>query len=410
MSKLWGGRFTGETDPIMEKFNTSIGFDRILWKADIVGSKEYAKALCSCGILTNDEGQKICAGLDKVFEEWNSATFEMRSGDEDIHTANERRLSEIIGKEIGGKLHTGRSRNDQVATDMRIWLREEIDEIRSSLCEIILAGCEKSEQHVNILQAGYTHLQPAQPIRFSHWLMSYVIPLLRDTERIAEIRNRVNILSLGSGALAGHPFQINRKELAKNLGFDDISLNSLDATCDRDFVIEMLNWSSLLMIHLSQFAEDLIINNLHKTIKLSDAYCTGSSLMPQKKNPDALELLRGKAGRVLGNAVGFSCTLKGLPRAYNKDLQEDKEPLFDTVNTVKDCLSILLGIISTMEPNETKLRDTLQPEMFATDLAEYLVRKGLPFRETHEIAGIYLLVSFVFYRIFYRESCEVSRK
>mmetsp|Transcript_15028 Transcript_15028/g.15144 ORF Transcript_15028/g.15144 Transcript_15028/m.15144 type:complete len:462 (+) Transcript_15028:61-1446(+) len=385
-ARLWGGRFTGKTDPVMEKFNNSIGYDRIMWKEDIVGSVAYAKGLGACGILTTAEVNEICEGLALVASEWEKGTFQIASGDEDIHTANERRLTELIGK-VGGKLHTGRSRNDQIATDMRLWLRARCQETVEQLYDVILAACHIAETNIDILQAGFTHLQPAQVTRFAHWLMSYIVPLLRDMERLKELTSRVNVCPLGSGALAGHPFGIDRDLLASSLGFTSITLNSLDATCDRDFVAEYMSWASLLTVHLSQFAEDVIILNSSKSLKMSDAYCTGSSLMPQKKNPDALELLRGKAGRVLGNSTGFLCTMKGLARAYNKDLQEDKEPLFDTVSTVRDCLLITLGVISTMEPVESKLKGILVPEMLATDIAEYLVRKGVPFRETHHIAG-----------------------
>ena len=250
-----------------------------------------------------------------------------------------------------------------------------------------MTACDVAEKYNDVLQAGFTHLQPAQVIRFSHWLMSYIIPLTRDMERLKQLSARVNVCPLGSGALAGHAFGIDRASLASSLGFDDISLNSLDATSDRDFIAEFMSWASLLMVHLSQFAEDVIILNMQRCLVMSDAYCTGSSLMPQKKNPDALELLRGKTGRIIGNATGFLCTLKGLPRAYNKDLQEDKEPLFDTVSTVNDCLLIMLGVVTTMKPVEARLMQVLVPEMLATDIAEYLVRKGVPFRETHHIAG-----------------------
>lgn len=384
--KLWGGRFTGKTDPIMEKFNNSIGYDKSMWLEDITGSQKYAKALVNCKILTIDEFLQIESGLEEVKKEWQSGRFVLVSSDEDIHTANERRLTELIGQ-VGGKLHTGRSRNDQVATDVRLWLRNQIASIKYQIISLIVVSCDRADLYIDVLQAGYTHLQPAQVIRFSHWLMSYIIPVLRDLERLEQLSHRVNVSPLGSGALAGHPFGIDRVALAQDLGFEDVSLNSLDATSDRDFVAELMNWATLLMVHLSQFAEDVIILNMQQCLKMSDAYCTGSSLMPQKKNPDALELLRGKTGRVLGNATGFLCTLKGLPRAYNKDLQEDKEPLFDTVSTVSDCLSIALGVLSTMEPVEDKLRSKLVPEMLATDIAEYLVRKGVPFRETHHIAG-----------------------
>ncbi len=383
---LWGGRFSGKTDPIMVKFNNSIGFDKRMWKEDIEGSQAYAKALAKTGILSHEESEQLISGLNTVYLEWESGKFEIKPSDEDIHTANERRLTEIVGT-VGGKLHTGRSRNDQVATDMRLWLRSHCYQTLEQLSLVVNIATDISNQYIDILQPGFTHLQPAQVVRFSHWLMSHTVPLVRDMERLKELTQRVNICPLGSGALAGHPFGIDRDTLAQDLGFGGFSFNSLDATCDRDPVAEYMQWASLMLVHVSQFAEDVIILNLQKGIYISDAYSTGSSLMPQKKNPDALELLRGKAGRVLGNATGFLCTLKGLPRAYNKDIQEDKEALFDTTDTVSDCLSILSGVIATMKPNEEKLKSLLVPEMLATDLAEYLVRKGVPFRETHHIAG-----------------------
>ena len=370
----------------MELFNNSISYDKAMWSEDILGSTQYALALSKCGILTEEEANSIVDGLSKVRKEWEDGTFELKPSDEDIHTANERRLTEIIGV-VGGKLHTGRSRNDQVATDVRLWLRGAARKLLIQLKDIITISTHLAESKVDILQAGFTHMQPAQVIRFSHWLLSHTTPLLRDVERLKECIERVNIMPLGSGALAGHPFGIDREALAAALEFKEVSLNSIDATSDRDFVAEFMNWASILMVHLSQFAEDVIILNTQKCVTMSDAYCTGSSLMPQKKNPDALELLRGKTGRVIGHANGFMCTLKGLPRAYNKDLQEDKEPLFDTVSTVTNCLLILNGILSTMEPVEANLRKVLVPEMLATDIAEYLVRKGVPFRDTHHIAG-----------------------
>ena len=387
MAKLWGGRFSGATDPVMEKFNNSMNYDKIMWCEDIAGSIAYSRALGKCGILQSAEVEKICEGLVQVRSEWESDSFMIAASDEDIHTANERRLTELIGKEVGGKLHTGRSRNDQVVTDVRLWMRSMCHKTLGQIRDIIMTATTLAEEHIDVLQAGFTHMQPAQVIRFSHWLMSFMVPLLRDMERLKQISDRVNVCPLGSGALAGHPFGINREELAQSMGFKEVSINSLDATSDRDMVAEFMSWASLLMVHLSQFAEDLIILNLQRCFHLSDAYCTGSSLMPQKKNPDALELLRGKAGRIVGHATGFLCTLKGLPRAYNKDLQEDKEPLFDTASTINDCLLITLGVVSTMTPNRERLRSMLVPEMLATDIAEYLVRKGLPFRETHHIAG-----------------------
>jgi argininosuccinate lyase len=381
-----GGRFKGGTDPIMEKFNESISFDKRMWAQDIKGSKAYAKAIFKVGIITEEENNQLQEGLEKVYQEWADGTFEIKPGDEDIHTANERRLTELMGP-VGGKLHTGRSRNDQVATDTRLWLVDAERDILTDLANLLIAGAEYSTEHVDILMAGYTHLQPAQPIRFSHWLLSHISPIMRDTERLKEIIPRANQCPLGSGALAGNAFGVDREFLAKELGFDGVTPNSLDSVCDRDFVVEFLMWSTLLLTHFSQFAEDVIITNLLKGVDIDDAYATGSSLMPQKKNPDALELLRGKAGVALGRAVGFTATLKGLPRAYNKDLQEDKKPLFEAVDTVKDCIAIMTGVICTMKPNPEMLMKALCPEMLATDLADYLVRKGVPFRETHHISG-----------------------
>ncbi|GAX25242.1 argininosuccinate lyase [Fistulifera solaris] len=381
-----GGRFSGGTDPIMEKFNESLSFDKRMWAQDIRGSIAYAKANIKTGILTQEEADQIVAGLEQVHQEWANGTFEAKPGDEDIHTANERRLTELIGP-LGGKLHTGRSRNDQVATDTRLWTVDAEKDILKDLKELLLVGAQVARENVDILMAGYTHLQPAQPIRYSHWLCSHLAPLVRDAQRLQEIIPRANQCPLGSGALAGNAFGVDREFLAQELGFGAVTSNSLDSVCDRDFVVEFLFWSTMLHTHFSQFAEDVIITNLLRGVEISDAYATGSSLMPQKKNPDALELLRGKAGVALGRAVGLTATLKGLPRAYNKDLQEDKVPLFQAVDTVKDCIAIATGVIATMKPNPDMLMKALCPEMLATDLADYLVRKGVPFRETHHISG-----------------------
>lgn len=357
-----------------------------MWDQDIRGSIAYAKGIVKCGIITAEEGQQLVDGLQKVKEEWANGTFEIKPGDEDIHTANERRLTELIGP-VGGKLHTGRSRNDQVATDTRLWTVEACRDILKDLGTFLMVGAEFAQNHIDVLSSGYTHLQPAQPIRYSHWLMSHMAPIMRDADRLKGIIARANICPLGSGALAGNAFGVDREFLAAELGFDGVTSNSLDATCDRDFVVEFLMWTAMMQTHLSQLAEDLIITNLQRGITIDDAYATGSSLMPQKKNPDALELLRGKAGIALGRAVGLCATLKGLPRAYNKDLQEDKIPLFEAVDTVKDCLAIASGVIATLKLNPENLKKALCPEMLATDLADYLVRKGVPFRETHHISG-----------------------
>ncbi|GIK76081.1 MAG: argininosuccinate lyase [Chloroflexota bacterium] len=386
--KLWGGRFTGKTDPLMEAFNASIDFDRRMWAADIEGSQAYARALQRAGLLTAAECEAIVAGLEQVAQEWAHGQFTLQAEDEDIHTANERRLTELIGA-TAGKLHTGRSRNDQVATDVRIWLRGEIAHLRSHLNQLIGVAVERAAEEIDLLMPGYTHLQPAQPVRWSHWLLSHVWAWQRDAQRLDELTARVNIMPLGSGALAGNPFPIDRSALADDLGFEGITYNSMDGVSDRDFIIEFLFWATLSMVHLSRFAEDLIIYSSREFgyVTLADAYSTGSSLMPQKKNPDALELLRGKSGRLAGHLTGLVMTLKGLPSTYNKDLQEDKEPLFDAVASMSGALQIACGVLSTLRTNPAAMRAALTPEMLATDLAEYLVRKGVPFREAHHIAG-----------------------
>ncbi|KAG9406021.1 hypothetical protein AC1031_003943 [Aphanomyces cochlioides] len=384
--KLWGGRFSGELDPVMNKFNESLSVDKRMWAADIRGSKAYAKALEAAGVITAEENQAIQDGLTKVHEEWEKGTFQVCAGDEDIHTANERRLTELIGS-AGGKLHTGRSRNDQVATDVRIYLKDAITGLFHQLKELIGVAAQLAESNVSLLMPGFTHLQPAQPIRFAHWVMSHVAALQRDSERLTDLVKRVDVLPLGSGALAGNSFGIDRALIAKELGFARISSNSLDAVGDRDFIVEFMFWASMTMVHFSQLSEDLIIYNTLKFVTMADAYSTGSSLMPQKKNPDALELLRGKSGAVIGRLNGLMITLKGLPRSYNKDLQEDKSALFYVIDTMVDCTQIAAGVLATLTPNEAKMRSFLVTEMLATDLAEYLVRRGVPFRETHHVAG-----------------------
>lgn len=387
-TKLWGGRFTGDTDPIMEQFNASIGFDQRMWAEDIRGSQAYANALAKSGIITNDEAAELIAGLDSVAAEWANGAFEIVDGDEDIHTANERRLTELIGP-VAGKLHTGRSRNDQVATDVRLWLRGQVAELRTHLHTLIQVAADRAEQEVDILMPGYTHLQPAQPVRWSHWLLSHAWGWQRDAARLDQIAARINVSPLGNGALAGNPFAIDRMKLAQELDFADITRNSMDGVSDRDFIAEFAFWASLTMVHLSSLAEDLIIYSSREFgfVQIADAYSTGSSLMPQKKNADSLELIRGKTGRVHGNLAGLLSVLKGMPSTFNKDLQEDKEPLFDTVATMHGALQIACGVLSTMTPNVAVMKLALSPEMLATDLAEYLVRKGVPFRETHHVAG-----------------------
>ncbi|XP_029075981.1 argininosuccinate lyase isoform X1 [Monodon monoceros] len=449
--KLWGGRFVGAVDPIMEKFNSSITYDQQLWEVDVQGSKAYSRGLQKAGILTKTEMDQILQGLDKVAEEWAQGTFKLNPNDEDIHTANERRLKELIG-ETAGKLHTGRSRNDQVVTDLRLWLRQNCSTLSALLRELIRTMVDRADAERDILFPGYTHLQRAQPIRWSHWILSHAVALTRDSERLLEVQKRINVLPLGSGAIAGNPLGVDRELLRAELNFGAITLNSMDATSERDFVgeswalarppsrasplqcvlplsprpasspasyhprmahqtfsrlgegqglvtrqpalpllpqAEFLFWASLCMTHLSRMAEDLILYGTKEfnLVQLSDAYSTGSSLMPQKKNPDSLELIRSKAGRVFGRCAGLLMTLKGLPSTYNKDLQEDKEAVFEVSNTMSAVIQVATGVISTLQIHRENMARALSPDMLATDLAYYLVRKGMPFRQAHEASG-----------------------
>ena len=380
-------------------------------RQDIRGSQAYARALCGSGLLTAAERDSLVDGLGRVGAEWAAGSFEIKPGDEDIHTANERRLGELIGP-VGGKLHTGRSRNDQVATDTRLWLLGALRGVRSHLRALIAVAVERAEREADVLMPGFTHLQSAQTVRWSHWLLSHAAAWRRDDERLGQLLARVAQLPLGSGALAGNPFGVDRQALAKDLGFfGGVCPNSMDAVSDRDFVAETQFWAALSMTHLSRFAEDLIIYSSLQfgMVQLSDAYSTGSSLMPQKKNPDALELLRGKAGRLLGNLTGTLAVLKvrshaeqvlrtaaltaaffrfqGTPTTYNKDFQEAWPPMFESVDTMSDCLQIAAGCLATLRISRERMSGALSADMLATDLAEYLVRKGVPFRETHHVAG-----------------------
>jgi len=388
MSKLWGGRFDKATNALLERFNASIGFDQRMYAADIVGSIAYAHALEKVGILTADETQAIVDGLNAVKAEFDAGTFAVLPSDEDIHTAVERRLGELIG-DAAGKLHTGRSRNDQVATDTRLYLLARIPVLREHVRALQHAIVDKAEAHLDVIMPGYTHLQPAQPILFSHWLMSFFWMLQRDVERLDDLTRRVSVLPLGGAALAGNTFGIDRAALATDLGFACISENSLDAVSDRDFVAEILFWAALLQTHLSRLAEDLILYATAEFgfVELDDAYSTGSSIMPQKKNPDSLELVRGKTGRMIGNLVALLTTLKGLPSAYDKDLQEDKEPLFDTLDTLELELPVVVGVISTLRIHPERMASALHDDLLATVLADYLVRQGVPFRQGHYIVG-----------------------
>jgi len=388
MSKLWGGRFTGKTDPVMERFNLSLEVDKVMWAADIDGSIAYSRALQKAGVISAKEGDEIRKGLTAVRAEWAAGTFEVKDGDEDIHTANERRLTELVGA-VGGKVHTGRSRNDQVVTDLRLHLRGVCAKLGELVRNLVSTAVKRAAAEADVLMPGYTHLQSAQPIRWGHWMLAHAASWRRDGERLAQVAERMNECPLGSGALAGNPFGIDRESLASDLGFARPTANSIDGVTDRDFVIELTFWCSLLMTHLSKYGEDLIIFSTQEFgfVKLSDAYSTGSSLMPQKKNPDALELLRGKAGRTIGHTVSLLTTMKGLPTAYNKDMQEDKQALFDALDTAEAALQIADGVLATLTPNAERMRGALNSFMLATDLSEYLVRKGVPFRETHHISG-----------------------
>jgi argininosuccinate lyase len=385
---LWGGRFAAETDELMKQFGDSIRFDRRLYRADIQGSIAYAGALARVGLLAAEEQDQLVGGLEQMRAEFDAGAFQIQSGDEDIHTAVERRLGELVGT-VAGKLHTGRSRNDQVATDLRLYLLDEMASLQEALIELQEAVIEKAEAHPDIVMPGYTHLQQAQPLLFSHWLMSFFWKFQRDGERLADVARRTSVLPLGAGALAGNPFGIDRQSLAAELGFAAVSENSVDAVSDRDYVVEFLAWAALVQVHLSGLAEDLILwaSREFGFVQVADAYSTGSSLMPQKKNPDSLELMRGKSGRMVGHLTGLLTTLKGLPSSYNKDLQEDKEPLFDAIDTLKMELFIAAGVVRTLTVNGARMAAALDDALLATDLADYLVRKGIPFRDSHHLLG-----------------------
>ncbi|RLC96241.1 MAG: argininosuccinate lyase [Chloroflexi bacterium] len=385
---LWGSRFAGATDELMRCFGDSISFDRRMYGADIRASIAYAGALARAGLVTSEERDQLVAGLEQVRAEFDAGTFQIQPGDEDIHTAVERRLGELVGP-AAGKLHTGRSRNDQVSTDLRLYLLDEMTALQKSLLELQKVIIEKAESHLDVIMPGYTHLQPAQPLLFSHWLMSFFWKFQRDRERLADAARRARVCPLGSGALAGNPFAIDRQTLAADLGFDGVAENSVDAVSDRDYVVEFLTWAALVQVHLSGLAEDLVLwaSREFGFVEIADAYSTGSSLMPQKKNPDSLELMRGKSGRMVGHLVGLLTTLKGLPSAYNKDLQEDKEALFDAIDTLKMELPIAAGVIRTLTVKSDRMAAALDDGLLATDLADYLVRQGVPFRQSHHLVG-----------------------
>lgn len=387
--KLWGGRFQKSAEEWVDEFGASIGFDRELVLEDLEGSTAHVRMLGKCGILTNDETDAILGGLSRLKEKAEADELEFSVELEDIHLNLEKILTDDIGP-VGGKLHTGRSRNDQVATDMHLYLKARLLEVIVLIEDFQKAILEQAEAHVETLAPGYTHLQRAQPVSFAHHLMAYFWMLERDKGRFTDSLKRTDLSPLGAGALAGTTFPIDRHLSAELLGFAGVYENSMDAVSDRDFIVEFLSASSLLMAHLSRFAEEIILWSSQEFgfIELDDAFSTGSSIMPQKKNPDMAELIRGKTGRVYGNLTGLLTTLKGLPLAYNKDMQEDKEGMFDTVKTVTGSLRIFAGMIRTMTVNADVMEQEVAKDFSnATELADYLAAKGMPFREAHEVTG-----------------------
>ena len=374
MSKLWGGRFAKEANALLRQFNDSIDFDQRFWSEDIEGSIAWARGLVGADVLTAAEANTIVRGLEAISAEWESGTFIIQPGDEDIHTANERRLTELVG-DVGGKLHTGRSRNDQVATDFRLWTKRAVDQLQLELHHLQTALVDHAEQHMDVPLPGYTHLQHAQPVIWGHWLLAHFWPLERDQRRWDGVRDSADSCPLGSAALAGSAFPINREALAARLGFSRITPNSLDAVSDRDFAADFLYAAAMTGLHLSRLSEQLILFSSQEFgfVRLDDAFSTGSSIMPQKKNPDTLELTRGKSGRLVGLLVGLLTTLKGLPSTYDKDLQEDKEGVFNAFDTLMIVLPVMTGVISTLKLQPERMAAQLEPGLIATDIADYLV-------------------------------------
>ena len=389
MAKMWAGRTDGMTEKIADDFNSSIRFDSRMYRQDITGSMTHAAMLSYKGIISQADAETIIAGLEDILNEIDSGALAIDMECEDIHMFVEQVLTERLG-DVGKKLHTARSRNDQVALDIRMYLRAEIDEITGLVRQLIAAVTGKAEQYKDAIMPGYTHLQRAQPITFGHHLMAYAMMLLRDLDRLADCRRRMNQSPIGCCALAGTTYDTDRYFEAERLGFDGICLNSLDGVSDRDFCAELMSAISILMMHLSRFSEEIILWSSweFKFVELSDAFTTGSSIMPQKKNPDMAELVRGKTGRVYGDLMALLTTLKGLPLAYNKDMQEDKESVFDAVDTVKMCLQVFAPMIDTLTANTANMKLAAQKGFInATDLADYLVKKGLPFRSAYKISG-----------------------
>ena len=389
MAKMWAGRTDGMTEKIADDFNSSIRFDSRMYKEDITGSMAHAAMLSYKGIISQADADALIAGLEGILNDIDNGTLAIDMECEDIHMFVEQVLTERLG-DVGKKLHTARSRNDQVALDIRMYLRSEIDQITELVKQLITAVTDKAEAYQDAIMPGYTHLQRAQPITFGHHLMAYAMMLLRDLDRLADCRKRMNQSPIGCCALAGTTYDTDRYFEAEKLGFDGICMNSLDGVSDRDFCAELMSAISILMMHLSRFSEEIILWSSweFKFVELSDAFTTGSSIMPQKKNPDMAELVRGKTGRVYGDLMALLTTLKGLPLAYNKDMQEDKESVFDAVDTVKMCLQVFIPMIDTLKANTANMKLAAQKGFInATDLADYLVKKGLPFRSAYKISG-----------------------
>ena len=389
MAQLWGGRFTKETDKLVYAFNASILFDKKLYRQDIRGSKAHADMLAKQGIITGDDNLLIQKGLDSILEDIENGNIEITEEYEDIHSFVESSLIERIG-DAGKKLHTGRSRNDQVALDMRMYTREEITETRELVYRLLETLMTKMEENIDTYMPGFTHLQKAQPVTLAHHIGAYFEMFKRDLQRLDDIYERMNYCPLGAGALAGTTYPLDREYTARALDFYGPTLNSMDSVSDRDYLIEYLSAASIIMMHLSRFCEEIIIwnSNEYRYIEIDDAYSTGSSIMPQKKNPDIAELIRGKTGRVYGALTSLLVTMKGIPLAYNKDMQEDKEPVFDAIDTVKGCLSLFTGMIGTVRFNkEIMAISAMNGFTNATDAADYLVLKGVPFRDAHGIIG-----------------------
>lgn len=389
MAKMWAGRTDGQVDKIADDFNSSIHFDCRMFRQDIKGSMAHAAMLAKQGIIEENEADTLIEGLEGILADLESGKLQFDMTAEDIHMFIEQELTARLG-DVGKKLHTARSRNDQVALDIRMYLRDEIEETVGKVNSLLSVIANKAEEYKKTIMPGYTHLQRAQPITFGHHLMAYAMMLLRDIDRLNDCKKRMNQSPIGACALAGTTYNTDRRFEAEKLGFDGICANSLDAVSDRDFCLELMSAFSILMMHLSRFSEEIILWSSweFKFVELSDAFTTGSSIMPQKKNPDMAELVRGKTGRVYGDLFALFTTLKGLPLAYNKDMQEDKESVFDAVDTVKSCLDVFIGMLEGLKANEENMKKAAGAGFInATDLADYLVKKGLPFRSAYKISG-----------------------